>query len=179
MTAPRYRGVTRRGPGRWVAYHYEDGVQRHIGVYDTPEAAAEARDRVSIARYGLGAELNFPERRAEYLHDVEAIADALDPVPPVDEGAIARLPIGGKHGAGREIIVDRDDLPKLEPYSWYAHLSPKAGRVYARARVNGHRVRAAHLIVPVGPGERVVYRNGDSLDLRRCNLRVVKHLRSE
>ena len=58
----RYRGVqVVRRTGRYRAHIKLDGCARLLGVYDTPEAAARARD-AEIIRLGLQdlARLNFP-----------------------------------------------------------------------------------------------------------------------
>lgn len=38
----RFRGVCRKANGRWQAQAWTNGGNRHIGVFDTEEAAAEA-----------------------------------------------------------------------------------------------------------------------------------------
>jgi hypothetical protein len=55
-----YRGVTARGQ-RWIAQIRVRGVQQHIGVYDTAEAAAHAYDDAATAAWGEFAHPNFSE----------------------------------------------------------------------------------------------------------------------
>jgi hypothetical protein len=51
-----YRGVEPYPNGRWRCRAQE----RHIGVFDTPEAAAQRYDEVAIEIWGEFAMLNFP-----------------------------------------------------------------------------------------------------------------------
>jgi hypothetical protein len=55
--ASSFVGVA-RCRGRWRAYITTDGRQHHLGVYDTPEEAAAARDRAAPLHHGSFATLN-------------------------------------------------------------------------------------------------------------------------
>lgn len=62
----RFLGVTPRGE-KWVAQTKHCGEVIYIGLYDTEEGAARARDAVAFGLRGEFAKLNFPE-------EVQAIA---------------------------------------------------------------------------------------------------------
>lgn len=58
-----YRGVSRKRR-RWIAQIRVNGVQQHIGTYDTPVAAARAYDAAASAAFGEFAYQNFPQEVA-------------------------------------------------------------------------------------------------------------------
>ena len=45
---------------KWCASIWLNGTRKHIGLFDTPEEAAKARDDLARQRYGEFEELNFP-----------------------------------------------------------------------------------------------------------------------
>lgn len=51
-----YKGVVPTVSGRWAARC----ANRHVGTFDTPEAAARAYDQVALATWGDYARPNFP-----------------------------------------------------------------------------------------------------------------------
>lgn len=57
---PVFRGVTRRGDGKWQARIQVDGKRIHIGTFGTPEEAARAYDAMARELLGDKAILNFP-----------------------------------------------------------------------------------------------------------------------
>jgi len=54
-----YIGVSAHNRG-WMAYITHNNKSQHIGMFDTPIAAARARDAVAIELFGEFAGLNFP-----------------------------------------------------------------------------------------------------------------------
>jgi len=57
-----FKGVNfYRRTGRWRASLGINGVTRHLGYFDSPEAAALAYDAAALAHYGEFAWLNFPK----------------------------------------------------------------------------------------------------------------------
>jgi hypothetical protein len=57
ITHPKYIGVDRMKGGRWRAIC----ARQYIGMFDTPEEAARARDAAAKAHSGDVAYLNFPD----------------------------------------------------------------------------------------------------------------------
>jgi len=53
-----YKGVYEQYPGKWTAYISDDGRNRFVGTYDTPEEAANAYNRHARWSYGEFAVLN-------------------------------------------------------------------------------------------------------------------------
>jgi hypothetical protein len=72
---------------------------------------------------------------------------------------------------GAEIQIDEADLPTLEQHRW--HLKPSNACSYVVATVDRRQVRLHRLILNAGLGEWVDHVNGDTLDNRRSNLRIV------
>lgn len=102
-----------------------------------------------------------------------------NPLPPLPDGWVrcgdgtVKIPIG--HGA--YAIVDADSCEALKGVKWssngrgYAqrHISyPTDGRRRKKAKLKMHRI-----IAGAAPGQLVDHINGDKLDNRRCNLRIV------
>ena len=57
-----YRGVQQTPTGLWRAKMRIDGKSRHLGTYESAEAAARAYDVAAIANHGGFAVLNFPPK---------------------------------------------------------------------------------------------------------------------
>ena len=86
----------------------------------------------------------------------------------------------GKNGAGRLALVDEADLERVSLYNW-SLLVPNPACLhgaYAQAWITGEegnkrRTTLHRLIMQAMPGQLVDHINGDGLDNRRCNLRLV------
>ena len=78
--------------------------------------------------------------------------------------------------------IDHADLDLVSGYKWGIAYMGGAGYklAYARTRVGGRKnaryVRMQRLIMGAEAGTEVDYSNGDTLDNRRCNLRVATRL---
>lgn len=76
---------------------------------------------------------------------------------------------------GYKSLIDLDDVPLVSQTSWIAQVNNTDGSVRAAGVVNGRRMLLHTLLMnPKKPLE-VDHINHDSLDNRRCNLRVVTH----
>jgi len=83
---------------------------------------------------------------------------------------------------GYETIVDDEDYESLIVYRWYAHLDTSG--VYACRTVPGRtspKVRMNRQIMGLGGGTEVYvdHINGDTLDNRRCNLRLATNQQNQ
>jgi hypothetical protein len=88
------------------------------------------------------------------------------PTPP--NGKIAYIPLT----RNLQAIVDAEDYEWLNQYKWHARVSAD-GMIYAKRQVRGHGVYMHRLIMQPPQGMVVDHINGNSLDNRRCNLRIV------
>ena len=75
-------------------------------------------------------------------------------------------------------ILDDEDFARLRQYHWLYRSERNGGAGYAiRHAKDGQRYRTVYLhrevMSPVPPGYQVIFRNGDRLDCRHANLRVV------
>ena len=60
----KYKGVSWKEPRqKWYAYHFMNGKQYHLGVFDSEIKAAKAYDEAAKKHYGKFARLNFPEQK--------------------------------------------------------------------------------------------------------------------
>ncbi len=89
------------------------------------------------------------------------------PEPPNDK--IRYIPLT----RGLHAIVDTDDYEWLSQYKWYAGRPTRAGKIYARRNMSGRGIILMHRQIMHAPKGMVVdHINGNSLDNRRCNLRL-------
>ena len=88
-------------------------------------------------------------------------------------GEFRRIPLAGRNGRGRHVVVDASDHEHLRDHRWW--LQTCRGRPgYAYARVEGRKVALHRLLLglAVGDPRQVDHINGDTLDCRRANLRL-------
>ncbi len=86
------------------------------------------------------------------------------------EGAVARMVVRNKKGVNcAEIIIDAEDVPKVSDHRW----SYAKGRS-VRGRRKGERpLSLARLLMNPSADRLVIHLNGDPLDNRKVNLRIV------
>jgi HNH endonuclease len=72
---------------------------------------------------------------------------------------------------------DAIDAALVQSIGWHAHDS--GDRYYARGRVAGQRVYLHRLLLDAPRGLEVDHINGNGLDNRRCNLRLVSRSRNQ
>lgn len=75
-----------------------------------------------------------------------------------------------KLSKGCVAIVDADDFPGLNQVRWYANF--KSGQPYASRKFAGRELYMHRLVVNAKDGDYVDHINGNTLDNRRCNLRL-------
>jgi len=75
-------------------------------------------------------------------------------------------------------IVDDDDYEKLSQHRWYGWTNKKDKKHYVRTNVtrNGKRtnVMLQRMVINPKSNEKVQFRNGNPLDCRKSNLRILK-----
>ncbi|TYR33703.1 hypothetical protein FY036_06505 [Mesorhizobium microcysteis] len=91
-----------------------------------------------------------------------------------DSNPVALVPLGRKGEKGTAIILD-EDLALLESLGlsmrWNRHT--RTGIVVAPTSASsGGSVQVARVLLDLGPGQNIRYRNGDPTDLRRDNLEI-------
>lgn len=93
-----------------------------------------------------------------------------------------RLPLVGLKGAGLHVLIDDQDFSIASAYRWSLIVPNKRcphGR-YAQAWIPGldgikRRLTLHRFLLAPKPGEFIDHINGDGLDNRRSNLRIVTH----
>lgn len=73
---------------------------------------------------------------------------------------------------GKVALVDDEDYERINQYKWHAH-ERKSGGYYARRLSIG--IYMHRFIMNAKQGEEVDHINGNTLDNRKCNLRMVTH----
>jgi hypothetical protein len=81
-----------------------------------------------------------------------------------------------KHGE-KYFIIDDEDFDKIKDYKWYVHLAIHDTKYYIRSvskTLNGKRKTILlHRTIMNCPENKVIdHINGDTLDNRKCNLRI-------
>jgi hypothetical protein len=87
---------------------------------------------------------------------------------------VALVPLGRTGEKGTAVILD-DDLALLESLGLSMRWNRNRGTgvvVAPASGSSGGSVQVARVLLDLGPGENVRYRNGDPTDLRRGNLEV-------
>lgn len=72
---------------------------------------------------------------------------------------------------GSIMQIDAEDYARFGSFGWSRRGSEKSGW-YVRGKVNGRTESLHRMIMAPGSGQVVDHINGDTLDNRRCNLRV-------
>lgn len=77
-------------------------------------------------------------------------------------------------GHGQFAIVDDEDYELVTQFKWHTMANSHSHHVYAATKLRMHR-----LIVKPPPGYMVDHINGDTLDNRRCNLRICTNAQNQ
>lgn len=85
--------------------------------------------------------------------------------------AILKIRLGGKASNVLFALVDADDLPLIDGYTWGLR-GGRTNNCYVGARQNRTTVYMHRLIARAESGQMVDHVNGDKLDNRRANLRL-------
>jgi hypothetical protein len=83
----------------------------------------------------------------------------------------AKIPVFGKHGMGKFMLIDLEDVEKVTNVRWFVSWN---GYATNRSKVNGNNtnLRAHRVIMNAPKGMDVDHINHDKLDNRKVNLRV-------
>ena len=84
------------------------------------------------------------------------------------------MPLTIRAFRGEEIVVDEDDFESLLGKKWHVYRLHK--RLYAMGDRHGKRIYIHREIMSPDRGMEVDHINGNGLDNRRANLRIVSHL---
>ena len=84
------------------------------------------------------------------------------------KGSVALIALRGKRGQGLYAKVSLGDIERVAKYSWTVNENG-----YASARINNKLVRMHRYVLDYYGELDVDHRNGDRLDQRRSNLRIV------
>lgn len=78
---------------------------------------------------------------------------------------------------GFSTLIDSDDFERFGDWRWIARIARNKRReyVYAMCCRNGKVIHMHRLIAGAKDGELVDHINGDTLDNRKCNLRICTH----
>jgi hypothetical protein len=79
------------------------------------------------------------------------------------------IPLKGKHGNGKTLIIDNEDYHHYLNHPWSVH---RKGYLISNTRKPKDGLRFHRLIVKVKPGQLVDHKNGNRLDNRKRNLRI-------
>ena len=107
----------------------------------------------------------------------------------VDSAPAILVPLSGKHGIGREAIIDASDWSWIERRygaKWILNITgnDRRGRIVsgraaiardAKQKARSPLVSLARIIAGAEPGDRVFVLNGDTLDLRYDNLAALSN----
>ena len=83
------------------------------------------------------------------------------------EGDIAKI-ICYRKGEAYEVLIDAEDVDKVKDYTWNVH----SKRLYCYTLLNKSNTGLHRYIMNAPEGMVVDHINGDTLDNRKCNLRI-------
>lgn len=86
-----------------------------------------------------------------------------------------RIPLSGKYAHGRYTLIDEQDLPLIAGYTWHANSQNDwayASTYPSRSLGPRKRITMHRMLMGAKAGETVDHINHDTLDNRRCNLRI-------
>jgi AP2 domain/HNH endonuclease len=88
---------------------------------------------------------------------------------------MAALELASANKIPISFLIDEEDHGLVSKRHWYVYTLDRSGGRYVMADAYGHRIYLHRLITAAPRGQDVDHINGDGLDNRRVNLRVVPH----
>ena len=73
---------------------------------------------------------------------------------------------------GRRAVVDSEDWDKVDPYVWFA--GKHGNKTYAARKEGRNSILLHRVIAGAKPGDKVKHIDGNTMDCRKKNLKVVK-----
>lgn len=80
---------------------------------------------------------------------------------------------------GKVALIDEEDALRVLGYKWTANHKPDSGTWYAVTYRRGRTIYLHRFILNATAGEEVDHENLDTLDNRRCNLRLATHSQNQ
>lgn len=91
-----------------------------------------------------------------------------------------KIPLHGKHGKGKHTLVSDEDFDRLNRHKWHVlNYRPRRDLVYVIRYEDNKRVFMHREIIGTPKGMVTDHINRDTLDNRRCNLRVATHAQNK
>lgn len=96
----------------------------------------------------------------------------------IERSTTVRIPLRGQDGAIRAYaLIDADDADDVNRWTWCLSKGRKlyyvVGSVRADGQTRGRVTRLGRYLLQAGPDDAVDHKNGDTLDHRRANLRIL------
>ena len=163
------RGVYRKDI-RYVARIYIDGRNAYLGTFNTIEEAIEARLKAEKEIHG-----EFSRKTDMVVHErVQYVERDCKPEEYYMEGygTVYRVPLT----KGQFAIIDIEDYDIVSKHTWHASFAKCSNSYYAKTniKIEGKQTsKPMHKLIMNAPKGFVIdHINGNTLDNRRCNLRV-------
>jgi len=74
--------------------------------------------------------------------------------------------------SGRTVLIDDEDYERVSKYKWYFNRQDRPTHGYVKTTIPGHITIFLHKFIMGNPSMVVDHINQDTLDNRKCNLRI-------
>ena len=170
-----HKGVTLLPNGKFYASTKVDGNTVCIGTYDTYDDAVYNQELVSKKLHG---EFFRNDNGIKLIRNKDVVKESKRSFIRTyieGYGEVYKVPLTN----GKFAIIDIDDFDIINKHTWSAFFSKQTNSYYAIAgtKRNGKNVslKMHRMIMCAGKGDIIDHINHDTLDNRRCNLRICTH----